>query len=367
MHPLNALMLGLVAAWAAKRRNGVDPIGRWRILAAAVGSLFAYSEVVFALLGPGAYAQAYHGLTWSAVLLPFFAFTLAGAVGAICGRGWAAVFPAIVAGLVSTWFLGLLTEEGIFPLALLVHWRVGLALLNNFDLILLGLCAVGIILALVFPIFDRDLARLTLICVVGYVLLTVFWAWRAHAFGERYAEAMNLHDVVVHELPQPLSPLNWRVIVEEPSGRLHDTLINLSRTHELKVGEGASRAARIDALYKPMDRAVWRIYRRYGGPEVPAERQRRVRAAWEAWQDSIYDWYGRYAVFDRFYSVPAATGGLQLGCVGFTDLRTEGARHPERGRYLVCPARGGGARIFQPVGAEGEGVMELIPMMTQGE
>lgn len=364
MHPLNALILGLVIAWAVKRRNGIDPLGHWRWVAAACGSLFAYIEVGFTLMGPGAYAQAYHGVLWSVVLLPFYAFTIATVLGGLSGKGWGAVFPPVVGGLIGTWFLGLMTEEGIFPLAMLVDWRVGASLLNNFDFILLGLCALGIAMALVFPIFDRDLARLTLICVIGYISLTVLWAWQAHAFGERYADALKLHDAKVEVLPQPLSPMNWRVIVEEPNGRLHDTLVNLSRTKELKVGPGATRAARIDALYKPRDRAVWRIYRRYGGQGADDETQRRVRRAWYAWQDSPFGWYGRYAVFDKLYNLPAAAGGVNLGCIGFMDLRFEAARQEARGMYLVCPARGGGARIFQPVNKDGTGWRELIPMMA---
>jgi len=67
----------------------------------------------------------------------------------------------------------LLTEEGVFPLAMLADWRVGLSLLNSFDFIVLGLCVLGVVMALVFPVFDRDFARLTVICVLGYVALTV--------------------------------------------------------------------------------------------------------------------------------------------------------------------------------------------------
>lgn len=366
MHPLNAVMLGLVVAWAVKRRNGVDPLGPWRYVAALAGSLFAYVEIVFGLMGPGAAAQAYHGITWSVVLLPFYGFMLSGIVGGISGRGWGMVFAPVLGGLIGTWTLGILTEEGIFPLAMLASWRLGLGLLNSFDFVLLGLCVLGVIMARVFPMFDRDMSRITLGCIVMYVAMTVFWGWQAHKFGENYATVLGLKDVEVHALPQPLSPLNWRVIVEEPSGRLHDAMINLQRSKEIKVKENMSRAARIDALYKPKSHAVWRVYRRYGGPHVKEDVQRRVRGAWHAWQEGVYGWYGRYAVFDGEYGLPAAVGGMNLGCVGFVDLRMEGSARQNRGRYLICPARGGGARVFQPVDGEKgwSAVRELVPLVS---
>lgn len=364
MHPLNALILGLVVAWAVKRRNGINDLGPWRWIAAVCGSLFAYAEYAFLLMGPGAYAQAYHGIFWSVLLLPLYAFLLATIIGVFSGKGWQAVFWPVAGGLVGTWLLGALTEEGVFPLALLIDWRLGAGLLNGFDFILLGLCALGILLALMFPAFDRDFARLTLIGVVGYLALTVFWAWQAYQFGERYAEALKLGPVKVRVLPQPLSPQNWRVMVEEPQGRLHDTLINLSRTKELKVGADASRAARIDALYKPRDHAVWKIYRRFGAEGVSEDTQRRVRRAWYAWQAGPYGWYGRYAVFDQLYNLPAAVGGVDLGCISFTDIRYLSPVPPARGRYLVCPSRTGGGRVFQPTHDDGTGWREWIPVMA---
>lgn len=364
MHPLNALLSGLVVAWAVKRRNGINDLGPWRWIAGASGSLFAYSEYALLLMGPGAYAQAYHGIFWSALLLPFYAFALATVVGGLSGKGWSAVFLPVMGGLISTWILGTMTEEGVFPLALLVDWRLNFGLVNGFDFILAGLCMLGAALAVLFPSFDRDFARLTLFTMVGYLSLTVLWAWQAHTFAERYMEAVGVREAKVHVLPQPLSPQNWRVIVEEPNGRMHDTLINLSRTKELKVGPDDGRVARIDALYKPRNQAVWRIYRRFGGEGVDDETQRRVRKAWYAWQEGPYGWYGRYAVFDKQYSLPASAGGVNLGCVGFIDLRYVGARHTAPGMYLVCPARGGGSRMFRPVDDSGTGWSEWIPVLS---
>jgi hypothetical protein len=150
--------------------------------------------------------------------------------------------------------------------------------------------------------------------------------------------------------------LNWRVIVVEDNGRVHDTMINLGRSKETVVVDNATRAARVDALYKPRVRAVWRIYRRYGPRELPEEEQRRIRRAWYAWQATPFGWQGRYAVFDAFYQLP--DGGRQLACVGFEDLRLDGARNTAKGTWIVCPGQSADlppprqARRRRPVGRQ---------------
>lgn len=351
MHPVNALLLGLLLAVAVKRRNGPDRLGAWRLVAGGAGALFAYSEIFLYFVSPGAAAQGYHGLTWSALLQPFYAFFLAGVVGGLCRQGWSAVFAPVIAGLSATWLLGAMTEEGMFPLAMLLDLRLALGVLARFDVILAGLCLLGLGMALFMPAYNRDLARLAAGCVLVYVVLCGWWAWEARSFGVHYAQAMELEDARVRVVPQALSPLNWRVIVIDGSGRLHDTLVTLRRVKDTER----------KVVYHPLDEAVWRIYRRYGPRELTDDEQRRVRRAWYAWMGTPFGWYGRYAVFDKFYS------GNGAGCVGFRDLRYDNVPGT-RGAYVICPGRGGVARVFRPVGEAQEGgwprLRELVPIMT---
>lgn len=363
MHPLNALALGLLAAVALMPRG--DGLGGWRWVAAGAGALFPYSEVLLGLMGPGTLAQAYHGLTWSVALMPFYALALAGFLAATAEADWRKMLAPVAAGLATTWILGALTDDGVFPLALLGDWRLALGVLNGFDLVLLGLSVMGLVMVWVFPPYDRELARLSLGCVAVYLLLAGWWAAAAHRFGDMYAEAMRLDGAHVHALPQPLSPRNWRVMVVEGNGRIHTTLVNLARRKELD-SDGLTGAARVEARYKPLDNAVWRIVRRYGDAGMGEDRQRRVRQAWYAWQATPFGWLGRYAVFDRFAAV--AQVGPGAACVQFRDLRYNRHYDPARGVYVVCPAAGGRARMFSPLGApdvqgEWKAVDELIPVM----
>jgi hypothetical protein len=152
-------------------------------------------------------------------------------------------------------------------------------------------------------------------------------------------------------------------VIEDSTGMVHDSLMNLKRTAITNLPEeGATRAARIDALYRPVSQAVWRVYDRYGrAGEDTAEERTRAERAFTAWMNTPYGWYGRYAVFDGVLEKPL--GGGSAVCVKFVDIRFDGARDRAHGEYVVCPAASGRARLFRP---RGESFVELIPVMSVG-
>lgn len=340
MNPVNSILLGVLLALVFKRKNAVDPLGHARWVAAAIAALFPYSEIFFYFLGPGTLAQGMQGMTWSLLLMPVYAVALAGVIGMFIGKTWEDLFAPVVGGLMATWCLCALTEPGIFPLALLVDWRLGLGILYSFDVVIAGLCIVGLGMAYAFRIYDRDLSRLTLACVIGYVAMAGLWSWQAREFGHKYARLQGIVSPVVRVVPQALSPLNWRVVVAEANGRMHDTLITLGR-------ENVRERIASDSPYRPREAAIWKIHRRYGGMDVPEETQRQARLAWYGWQATPYAWLGRYAVFSRMYAPQEV--GIGITCVGFQDIRAESEDDIVDGTYVVCPV-GASARVFQPSG-----------------
>ncbi len=369
MNPVNAILLGVLAALALQRKNSgegaVTSRTAWQLVAAVVGAMFPYTEAFLVFVGPGAMAQGMGGLTWSLVLMPVYAVGLAGLLGVMAQKPWDEMLPPVCGGLAAAWFLAILTEPGIFPLALLFDWRVGLAVLNRFDVVLMVLCMVGIGMCRAFKIYDRDLARLTLLCVMGYVGLVAFWGWQAREFGHRYAQLLEVNHARVEVEPQALSPLNWRVMVVEANGRIHSSMITLGR------GGAGTRGEVSDDPYRTRSEAVWRIERRYGGMDVSEDMQRRVRLAWYGWQNTAFAWLGRYAIFDRMYA-PQEVGmaaykasGTDVQCVGFRDFRAVTPDEIAKGTYVICPWRDERVRVFRPRGemdAKGQwpGMMELV-------
>lgn len=357
MHFAIALLVGVLVAWAIRRDDGPDDLGHWRLLAAATGALYPYFDKALYLFGTGAYLQLGDALFWSIPLLPFHAVVASAALTLAMGRqvSFTTLYLPVIAGMAVTVFLGLLTDDGIAPLAPLWDGRFGFRVMYPFDAVVLGLSVLTLSLGFIFFPFRRYMARMGLACIALYMLSNAGLAWQARSFGWDYAEALEIADnnVKVHALPQPLSPLNWRVLVEErESGKVHDTLINLKRTAVVKLAPNPTRAARVDALYRPRAFAVWRVYDRFGtqGVEDDADRLR-VERAYAAWMDTPFEWYGRYAIFDRL--IPSPLEGFAATCVNFIDIRFEGARREDRGTYLICPAgRNGKARVFQPKGKD---------------
>lgn len=371
MHPLIALVVGLVVAWAVRpsvREPGaqgyVEPgLGWWRLAAGGCGALAPYTDVLLRLLGQGAYLQMGDGVLWALPLIPFHAVIVAGGLRVVSGRGFTDLYMAVVAAMGASVLLALLTDDGIAPLAMLWDGRVGLGILYPFDALVLGLSVLSLMVGFIFYPFRQYVARMGLVCVGLYIISTAGFAWQARSVGYDHAEAQRLDNPVVHAIPQPLSPLNWRVVVEDGKGMVHDSFMNLKRTAVMKLPEeGATRAARIDALYRPVSQAVWRVYDRYGrAGEDTAEERTRAERAYRAWLATPYGWYGRYAVFDGVLEKPL--GGGNAVCVTFVDIRFDGARDRANGEYVVCPAFGGSARLFRP---RGESFVELIPVMSVG-
>jgi hypothetical protein len=371
MHPLISLAVGLVVAWALRRRNGEneDDLGWWRLGAGAVGALVPYMEVFFWLGGAGLYYQAEHGLMWSFLLLPLMAFITAGVLGSVSKRGWGTFYWIVLGSMFATLFLGMLSNDGIHPLALLVNVRVGLGLVYDFDGVILGLCLLTLGMGYAFKFWQRDIARLGLGCLAIYFIALGGLHYVAWRFGSEYADAQGLKgDVNVDVLSQPLSPFNWRVIITEnaPDGaaRLHDAFISLKgnqKTTPLRAN--ALRAQRVQALYHSRDEAEWRVYPRFGGSDTNAQQQRRNKLAWYAWSNGAFGWQARYAIFDMEVK-PPSSGIAAASCLQFVDLRLDGARDSAHGTYVLCPSATGGARVFVPyaIWPFAQGYHELVPI-----
>lgn len=368
MFILVALLLGVVVSLAAKRHNGPDILGHWRYAVGALGAGLPYLEVVFHFWGPGAYLQAYHGVMWSLLVLPLTTLLAAGVAGMFLRVNWSAAYPPILWAALATVVAGALTEEGIMPFAPLLGWHLNASVLHPVDGVLLGLSLLTLVVAYVFRDFRRDVARLGLACVLAYVLLIAYWGYEARRFGHEYARALSLEDVQVRVLPQPLSALNWRVVVEETAGgnagRLHETAINLRRQTVAQPKRGSTYAAQRDSQYLPLNMAIWKVHRRFGGEGLSAAERKQVWDAWQAWQGTPFGWQGRYAVFAEF--VPAPPGkALPESCVRFADLRYLHPNNDGRGLFVVClpVAKRAQPRLFSP---SGTAYTELVPVFTAG-
>lgn len=329
MHVSLSFLIGLVCAWAFKRRRGDGQLGYHRPLAGGVAAAFPHIDQVVNFIAPSFAPAVQGGLTWSVLLLPIWAFIVAGVFG-LLGRGKLKDFYGFVLGsLLVSFLLALASGEGIRPFEPFSTQTLALNLFYAFDLTILIICLLTLVFRFIFKGLKRDLSRVGLVAIIVYAAVVASFHYKAESFAMQYVAALELEPTGIHALPQPISPMNWRLVVETERERLHDTMINLFREKEVETDDTSTRAKRIDALYKPLDRAVWRIYRRFGNRDYPS-RAMQVQEAWLILQASSVAWESRFAVFTRFEEY------LNQRCVRFRDLRTIGARRPDVGQYLVC-------------------------------
>ena len=350
MQLLICMLLGAVVAWAMKPRNETNTLGWWRPIAGAVAASLPYVDY-FLLFAPENIQQAYmQGLTWSLILAPILAMASA-LVFAILARGSWHDFSriSILAYLVSL-LLAVMTTRGVPIFAPFTYWRAALDILHPFDWGIFSIFTMVVLLCCFIRGYQRDIARAGLALTVVYITVVVTFSNKAQKFGEEYAEAFGLSVVHVYALPQPISPLNWRVMVETEDQRLHDTLINLGNKEIEETDKHSNRAARIASLYKPMDMAVWRVYHRFGHKDKAFSKSAFV---------SMYKASDQFQFLSRFWVAKDVILYNSNKCARFIDLRREGSRNTQGNMFMICNENGGAA-LYR---SDEEGHFSLFEMM----
>lgn len=351
MNPLVVLAVAALVVLATKRRNGPDGLDAWQFAAVFAGCLWPFAEVVLWLLGDGVYWQGRHALFWSLPLMPVFGGVVAGLMSPAVRMPVQRLLPGVLTGMLLTLLMGMLTADLVAPLATVSNVRVGLGWLHPLDMVVAGFAALGLVMGWVFPLFNRDMARLALGCVVIYVLASGGLAWEATRQARMYAKALALGPVEVAVRPGGGNPLYWEISVEERNGRLHTARVNLmhSNGYEAQAGEAAD-------AFPPINAAVWDVASRFGeGAGLSTRDQRRVRLAWYGWQVTPFQVYSRTAVFDGFVFPPL---GKATYCVRFRDVWDADAA-----RFVICPAprEDEQTRVYRVRG--GSSPVELGPVM----
>lgn len=255
------------------------------------------------------YFNWHRGVTHSLVLLPLWAVALAAALHGLSRRRWPfGELVVVTASALALHILGdLITAYGTriwMPLSdLKVAWNTTFIIDPYFTGILFsGLLASTLL-------HSRTAAQLALATIVAYVGLQFHWQQRAEQFALDYVRREELSPVRVLALPQPLSPLNWKLVVEE-DGVYHRAYLRLwGQSHAPQWLTWLQPAA---AAYRPPHRLQWKILDRFGAPGPAAEQ------ASAAWDRPEFVEYRRFAGLPRLYRIDQR--GEQR-CIWFTDER----------------------------------------------
>tara|TARA_R110000868_G_scaffold190862_1_gene434856 strand:- start:155963 stop:157018 length:1056 start_codon:yes stop_codon:yes gene_type:complete len=350
MQFLISIFFGMLCAWALKRKSEPSGLGCWRLAAGALAGAFPHLDFVLHLFGTS-FALGYsNSIFWSVILTPIYTNLIAFLLSLVSGKSWKDFVPVTTGALFLTIILAMLTSKGIQPFAPFTHFNVALGLVYPFDITIMGMSILAIGCGFLLPSWKRDIARLTLVLVVGYVAVLGTFYIKSYSVASNYAEAFNLDVEKIHVIPQPISSFNWRLVVETKDQRFHDTMINLFRKEAVELNGEDSRIARIDSLYKPVDEAVWRVYRRYG--------HKNKAFAKSAWL-SMYQSSDQFKALSRFWVAQNVISYNGNTCARFVDLRREGSRRAKEGMFMICKENNGAA-LYR---SDSDGSYALLAMM----
>jgi inner membrane protein len=288
---------------------------------------FPDSDVVFSFADPLAYLALHRGVTHSIIFLPLWAAGLAFLFSLITRRRypWKAFVGVCMLGIAIHIVGDLITAFGTMILAPVSMWRAAIPTTFILDPYFTSIIVAGLIASSVWK-NSRAPALAGLATLAGYIGFQAILLERAVAVGNAYIGAQSLQAARAHAVPQPLSPFNWMVVVEQPEGyRL--AYINLLRKEAVSEPPDASWLRSLSASYRPVKYAEWSEVARYGMGE------RDIKLIREAWNADTLARYRDFALFPAFYRLDRNSSRL---CVWFQDLRFRVRGRTMPFRYGVC-------------------------------
>jgi inner membrane protein len=286
---------------------------RLRMWVGLWAAAFPDSDFILRFLDPLTYLALHRGITHSIILLPVWAVGLAFLFMLTVRRRYSLQAFAGVAALgIAGHIVGdVITAFGTMIFAPFSIWRAQIPTTFIIDPYFTSILVAGLIASMRWKT-TRAPAVVGLGVLAGYVAFQAILHGRAVAVGNAYVAAHRLEFAQASAIPQPLSPFNWMVVVEQPQV-YHLAYINLLRNEiKPKPPADASWFRSLNASYRPVKDAQWQRVPRYGAANAD------VKLAEAAWNSDALARYRDFALFPAVYRVKR---GPDRTCVWFNDLR----------------------------------------------
>lgn len=330
MDTLTHALSGALAARALEPRavHARQLPRRQRLWLGFWAAAFPDSDVVANFIDPLTYLATHRGITHSIVMLPVWAAGLGLAVWWLTRRRYDYRDIALVIGLgILAHIVGdIITAFGTMVLAPLSDWRIAWPTTFIIDPYFTAIIITGLVAAALWDA-PRKPALIALAVLAGYVGFQGVLLARAVAIGEEYARTQGMTGARAHALPQPFSPFNWMVVVEDARGYHFAYVDLLARTPRPPAPADAPWLRRVAAAYQPVAAARWQRIARFGESPLEAE------LAVQVWHSEGFARFRNFALFPALYRVD--DGGDRL-CVWFNDLRFALVGRTMPFRYGLC-------------------------------
>jgi inner membrane protein len=310
-HALSGTLLARATEPKAPRADQLPR--RMRMWIGFWAAAFPDSDFIVRFIDPLAYLALHRGITHSIILLPLWALGLALLFTLMVRRRYSWKAFAGVCGLgIGIHILGdLITAFGTMILAPFSIWRAQLPTTFIIDPYFTSIIVAGLIASMLWKT-TRAPAVAGLLVLTSYIGFQAVLHERAVAVGHAYIAANRLQSAQASAIPQPFSPFNWMVVVEQPQGYRLAYISLLRDDAPPPLPENAFWLQRVNVSYRPAKDAHWQYVPRYGAAGAAAAL---AEAAWKA--DALTR-YRHFALFPALYRVDRSPGRT---CVWFNDLR----------------------------------------------
>ena len=332
--------------------SGVLP-GRTRLAVGFWAAAFPDSDFVLRFVDPLTYLTTHRGVTHSVIMLPFWAVALALVFWLLYRRRhpWRAFVGVCALGIGVHIAGDVITSFGTMIFAPLSSWRAQIPAVFIIDPYFTFIIAVGLLGSFYWK-HTRLPARVSAGVLVAYVAAQVAVNQRAEAIGAAYIDTQRLEPARAHALPQPLSPFNRLIVVEQPEV-YHLGYVSLIRSETRALPAGAHWLRRVHAVYQPTDQLIWRRVPRYGGSAADAAIARSL------WTSELFGRFRWFAMLPAVYRVDRTP---RRACIWFNDLRFALPGRTMPFRYGACREHPEGPWKLYQLGENGAGeeVLHLI-------
>ncbi|MEH6823522.1 MAG: metal-dependent hydrolase [Motiliproteus sp.] len=328
MDPFTHGLLGALTAQAVTHRKegGSVPSVGSASAAGTLAALFPDIDYLLFWLDPLRFLADWHrSITHSLLMLPIWALLLGLLFSTLHGqsRSWKSYSGFCALGLLSHVFADLLTVYGTQLFAPVSDYRFSLSLSYVVDPYFTAILLLTLILVvwrhrklsspshfLIVPGPSR-IAQLGLLILLPYLCLLALLQHEAKALGQRYIHEQGWVDAEVNALPQPLSPLNWKVIVAHPMS-YRVALVHLHGSPLLSTRlPGPDELQQLARAYRTVDNLEWQEYLR-------PDRTSADGLVREVWNQAAFS---RFREFARYPILLGIDRDESRDCVWFTDLR----------------------------------------------
>jgi inner membrane protein len=314
MRPMDTLthaLSGMLVARASHRTEDTFPfwVGSW---AGFFAGAFPDIDFISRLFGMTAYLNFHRGFTHSVLLIPLWAILLAWLFATI-SRGryhWKQFLPICLLSLSIHIFADIITAYGTEVLSPFSNLRLSIPTTFIIDFYFSGIILVAILSASFLKQHARRIALSGVIVLMVYVLMQGYWM--RMAVSEAYASVPTriTLDSRVAAIPQPLSPFNWKLIIETKDN-YYVRYINLYRKQIRAADKKDHLFKQIDALYTPLEENNWNIIPRFGlGSTQPL-----AKRVWQHDQMKSIRRFMEFPAVYRFDDYP------EMQCIWFADQR----------------------------------------------